>query len=813
MLILFLYNLLRLLSSISPSQPLLSMTECCPKTLYSVRKMLGLVDDQFLEYVVCPQCHSIYELSQCIQQDAIGRKSSKRCWYIRFPNHPFQSQRQKCGCLLLESIQTRTGNIILRPRKVFCYRSLQKSISEMFRKKSFLDLCQKWRQRVVPSDVIGDVYDGEMWRNFKGCDHRTFTDHPFNLMLFLNVDWFQPFTHVQYSVGAIYLTVQNLPRSERYKFSNVILCGIIPGPNEPKHTINQYLSHLVTELKQFWHGVEIEIPHYTFKKAIVKVALTGVSCDLPAIRKVCGFPGHSATFGCSKCMERFRQPNASLKDLPNYSGFNRQTWCIRHIDTHRASATQYLGAKTNAEQKDLLKEKGVRYSILLELPYFDPIKFHVIDPMHNLLLGSAKHVMETWSKLDILTKSKFKLIEERVQSIKTPKHVGRLPLKISSSFSGFTADQWKNWTIIFSPVVLKGIIPQEHLTCWLFFVKACTLLCTRVIHRSTILSADLFLLQFCKRFKQLYGDSECTPNMHMHLHLKDCVFDYGSVYSFWCFAFERFNGILGSYHTNNQRIEPQIMRKFFNQQLVQCLNFPQEYNNFKALLPQNTTKGSLSNSTCSGENVLRLVRLSSPCDVNSISDFSCPSVECLVSPFSSKVLTADLYSELCSVYAQLYPTHQLTFVPRSYIHSKRASLGGELLLASSINERLSTIAAFWPGRGTSIASFDSSNKRIGKVTYFLEHFVKITDQSGNTQKKTHIFCRVLWYQYHNYKDFFGSSAVVCTKLFEVEGPVCFLPLTRVSNRCAAGEIKVDFGPPLGNDHVFIAIPLQFDYNV
>ena len=149
---------------------------------------------------------------------------------------------------------------------------------------------------------------------------------------------------------------------------------------------------------------------------------------------------------------------------------------------------------------------------------------------------------------------------------------------------------------MFSPVALKGIIPQEHLICWLLFVKACTLLCTRVIHRSAILSADRFLLMFCK---QLYGDKECTPNMHLHLHLKDSIKDYGPVYSFWCFAFERFNGVLGSHHTNNVRIEPQIMRRFFNQQAVQNLGIPIEFSNFKELLPLGNDKGALLNPTMS----------------------------------------------------------------------------------------------------------------------------------------------------------------------------------------------------------------------
>ena len=32
----------------------------------------------------------------------------------------------------------------------------------------------------------------------------------------LNVDWYQPFEHTQHSEGAIYLTVLNLPRQERF---------------------------------------------------------------------------------------------------------------------------------------------------------------------------------------------------------------------------------------------------------------------------------------------------------------------------------------------------------------------------------------------------------------------------------------------------------------------------------------------------------------------------------------------------------------------------------------------------------------------
>ena len=32
-------------------------------------------------------------------------------------------------------------------------------------------------------------------------------------------------------------------------------------------------------------------------------------------------------------------------------------------------------------------EQGVRYTELSRLPYFDPVSMHLIDPMHNLMLG------------------------------------------------------------------------------------------------------------------------------------------------------------------------------------------------------------------------------------------------------------------------------------------------------------------------------------------------------------------------------------------------------------------------------------------
>lgn len=103
---------------------------------------------------------------------------------------------------------------------------------------------------------------------------------------------------------------------------------------------------------------------------------------------------------------------------------------------------------------------------------------------------------------------------------------------------------------------LKDILPLEHLECWRKFVLACRRLCSRNISIGNVKVADFLLLEFCKKFEQLCGEEFVTPNMHLHGHLLDCLFDFGPIYSFWLFSFERENGILGSYLTNRKQLKP-----------------------------------------------------------------------------------------------------------------------------------------------------------------------------------------------------------------------------------------------------------------
>ena len=105
---------------------------------------------------------------------------------------------------------------------------------------------------------------------------------------------------------------------------------------------------------------------------------------------------------------------------------------------------------------------------------------------------------------------------------------------------------------MYSEFALKNYLPAEDYKLWLLFVKACRILTAPVITINSLSEAHSSLMQFCKKFELMYRQQEVTPNMHLHSHLINCVLDYGPVHNVWLFSFERFNGLLGDFKTNQK---------------------------------------------------------------------------------------------------------------------------------------------------------------------------------------------------------------------------------------------------------------------
>ena len=351
--------------------------------MYKKRKTM-----EFKIYAVCKLCGTVRKTKDCTEGPSTNKRA-KLCSY----KPPFSrriNQAEICGGSLLKTVELASKHKAFYPLMTYCYVDIHTSLQHLLLDESFVKNCNHWKSHEIPGSGLLDVYDGRVWKKFIRYEGFPFLEESYSYGFMLNLDWFQPYEHLQYSVGVIYLSVLNLPPNVRYKLQNICLIGIIPGPHEPENSVNEYIKSLVNDLLQFWNGVELNVcTTTTVQRKKVRCALLCCSCDLPAGRKLCGFMGHSAHMGCSKCKKYF--PSIEGEKKLDYSGFERNEWTPRTNAAHRSDVKTLEECQTKTELANKESQLGCRYSSLLDLPYFDPPTMLVIDPMHNLFLGLAKH--------------------------------------------------------------------------------------------------------------------------------------------------------------------------------------------------------------------------------------------------------------------------------------------------------------------------------------------------------------------------------------------------------------------------------------
>ena len=110
----------------------------------------------------------------------------------------------------------------------------------------------------------------------------------------------------------------------------------------------------------------------------------------------------------------------------DYSGFS-QVHSPRTHAAHKAAGSRWIKTRTLSERHAIESETGSRFSQLNLLPYFDSINFSVIDPMHCLFLGTAKHVLKKVylnESFSLIQQKDFKRIHDIVDKFIVPSSNG-----------------------------------------------------------------------------------------------------------------------------------------------------------------------------------------------------------------------------------------------------------------------------------------------------------------------------------------------------------------------------------------------------
>lgn len=771
----FIFQFLKVINLEISSDHLTELISILPSSLYLLRQYINYNDDAFTKYVVCQKCSKLHTYDSCLKV-VNGKTVPKMC------NNTFFSRgrRKTCGTALVKKVILKDKKEKFYPILYYCCNSIIGELENMVKRKGVVAKCEEWRS-LRETDTLSDVYDGKIWKDFLTYKGKDFLKAPRNYGLMLNFDFFQPMKHRKdYSVGVLYLVNLNLPRNMRFKWENVIVVGIIPSmDSEPKH-LNEFLEPSVKELQLLWKGVRLKSSFSSFPLTF-RAAVLAISADIPATRKICGFKSHSAHKGCSRCKKEFPGGFGEKKD---YSGFDRERWPKRTTKEHVRIAEKMQQSKTIKNKKELGKKHGIsHWSALLKLEYFDVVRFCTVDPMHNLFLGTAKYVFKYWDSIGVLGRQQMKILEKRIEQMDVASDMGRLPKKISTNYGSFTAMQWKNWTLIYSIFALKGVIEDEHFRCWQTFTLACKHLCKPSISEVDLKRADLLLLKFCRQFESLYGKDAVTPNMHLHCHLKEIIEDHGPVYSFWCFSFERYNGIMGSVTTNKRSVELQLMRKLMLSRHLDLIEKDKEFATyFTDVL---TSPGSADGNAEPSFNYHSWLKKSTTCNLSSVdwTDTSCiilPNYHRLKSFHSSDL------ELLLDIYKVLYPTKdiQLSSLAETVklyptINIANRTYGSA---ADSRSIRSSRIYASWPNVDGSL-NLHNLVYYAGKVDYYFSHSIQLDSKFA-----CHVFAVVSWYMPDSNQDAYGNPTKTWKLEFICGGPSRFMPVQRIHCQYACAEV-------------------------
>ena len=283
-------------------------------------------------------------------------------------------------------------------------------------------------------------------------------------------------------------------------------------------------------------------------------------------------------------------------------------------------------------------------------------------------------------------------------------------------------------------------------------------------------------MDFCKKFVDLYGPEHCTINMHLHGHLLECIKDYGPVYSFWCFAFERMNGILGSYHINNHHISIQFMRKFLDSKIYSPCHWPHEYiQDYYPLLKQfSYQKGSLQQST--------VETLITTDDANFAP----------LPPVQEYALQSHEQDELYEIFNTLLDENSYTVLILSQ-RTKALLLKDFVIGAKGSRHSQSSIV---------LANRTNSEVGLAQILFFAE-CVAISKVDGHHTKLW--VAAVSWFMDHPCKVWYGNPVQVWSAA--TFPGFSFIPVTNIISRVVYTKSVCNFGQLISRDNVYVIVPL------
>ena len=221
--------------------------------------------------------------------------------------------------------------------------------------------------------------------------------------------------------------------------------------------------------------------------------------------------------------------------------------------------------------------------------------------------------------------------------------------------------------------------------------------------------------------------------MHFHCHLKSCILDFGPLHGFWCFPFERYNGLLGKAPNNNKSIEVQMMNTFINDNTFMSSPLP---DTFATELRQHIPQGR------------KLV--GSLLEDNDPQNFA---INQIVLPkcFTRCLFVSDEIEELKLLYLKLYPDVDIEVYSSFKKYYSINVYGKQLGSYRSRSSHSSVVMIKWNNFLFNPSTPIDDELRPARINYFASFYVKVDNED-----QPNVIVSVSWFRQHPLKTLVGN---------------------------------------------------------
>lgn len=301
------------------------------------------------------------------------------------------------------------------------------------------------------------------------------------------------------------------------------IIGAYYGEGHPTDR-DAFLKDFVSEVN---HLIQFGV-HVTRDKLLKPFGIRFFCCDTPARALICGITGHmSKKSGCSRCINALTQINGK-----NYYSV---------VTSFPRTDSSFRGREHQDHHKEpIMQIKGIE-----KISNLDMINQVVIDPMHAVDLGVTRRLLNIvfFSSTEYLRLSPRGRIEidEYYTTLSPfiPVEFNRKPRQLSD-MAHWKATEYRLFNLYTGMLVFDQYLPSALNDHFLLFYCSLRLMSLPNISPDNLSIAKDLMKRFVEEFPNMYGHKNVVYNIHMMLHLHECVEIYGSLDIFSAYKFENF---------------------------------------------------------------------------------------------------------------------------------------------------------------------------------------------------------------------------------------------------------------------------------